>query len=61
MKKALMICLLLATTNACSKVEAPTPASPEQMMEKIAQASTPGDEHKRLEPLVGNWKTTTTF
>ena len=31
--------------------------SPEEMMAKMKDAATPGQEHKELQPLVGKWKT----
>ena len=31
--------------------------SPEEMMKKAMEAATPGESHKRLEALVGNWTT----
>lgn len=35
--------------------------SPEAMMKIMAQAATPGPEHKKLEPLVGSWNYTCKF
>ena len=62
--------------SACAtKQEAPAPApaekapvakeapqlTPEQMMSKMKEYSTPGEEHAKLAALVGNWKTESKF
>ncbi len=73
MKRALAL-LLLFSLASCGKNEQPAPApapeqkqaaapqlTPEQMMAKMKEAATPGEEHKRLAPLVGKFKSTATF
>lgn len=42
-------------------VAAPPPLSPEEAMKKMTEAATPGEAHKRLQGIVGNWKTTSSF
>ncbi len=43
-----------------AQAEKPMPQlTPEEMMQKMVEAGTPGKEHAALAPLVGRWKTTT--
>src|SRR5262249_7676884 len=41
--------------------ERKTPASPEALLKALAEAGQPGVEHKKLEPLVGQWNFTMKF
>ncbi len=76
MKKLLALLFAVTFTFGCAKKEvpvpveppvapktvtAPPPISPEEAMKKMTEAATPGEEHKRLQGIVGNWKTTSNF
>jgi len=60
-----MAAMAAAAGCAVTATEAAAPAAPpmteEQMMQKMAELATPGAAHKRLEPLIGNFKTKGTF
>jgi hypothetical protein len=62
-KYALILILLLS--SACAGRQAKSapaaPLSPETMMDKLKEAATPGEHHKQLQALVGEWKTSSTF
>ena len=40
---------------------APPQLSPDQIMSRIKAAGTPGEEHAKLQPLIGKWKTESKF
>jgi hypothetical protein len=50
--------VLYPTTQADDRK---APPSPEALLTAIAEAGKPGAEHKKLEPLVGNWNFTMKF
>src|SRR5215475_9180371 len=49
---ALLCGLLFHVTQAG---EPKTPPSPEALLKALAEAGKPGPEHKKLQPLVGQW------
>src|SRR5262245_20894808 len=48
---ALLCGVLLEVTQAQEK----PPPSPEDLLKALAEAGKPGPEHKKLQPLVGQW------
>jgi len=49
---------LVVLANLSLGQDAKAPPSPEELLKALAKAGTPGPEHKKLEPLVGNWTVT---
>jgi hypothetical protein len=59
---AAALALLLGVLVQAARAEEPkTPPSPEALLKAIAEAGKPGAEHKKLEPLVGQWTFTLKF
>jgi hypothetical protein len=49
---------LVVLANMSLGQDAKAPPSPEELLKALAKAGTPGPEHKKLEPLVGDWTLT---
>ncbi|MDM7914019.1 MAG: DUF1579 domain-containing protein [Candidatus Eisenbacteria bacterium] len=49
--------LALGSASIVRAQEAPGGMSEEEMMKKMTELATPGEQHQRLARLVGNWKT----
>lgn len=47
--------LALPALFACATTESSVPPTPEEMMEAMTQAGTPGAEHRMLDAFVGTW------
>lgn len=54
---ALALCLLLAAVLAAQEPQ----DAEQQLLEYMGKYATPGEHHRHLEKLVGNWTTETTF
>lgn len=59
----LVFLVLLSACAGSKKVEQPeaAPLSPKEMMARLEKFAAPGDPHKHLQALVGEWKTSSTF
>jgi Protein of unknown function (DUF1579) len=49
--------LFFATTNASAETSAPMDAKKQEMMKKYQAAATPGEPHKMLAGIAGQWRT----
>src|SRR5215831_18036279 len=52
---------LVVLANLSFGQDAKAPPSPQALLEALAKAGTPGPEHKKLEPFVGDWTVTVTL
>src|SRR5262245_48056445 len=60
MKRLLSVAVMLALVPAVWSDDAKK-MNPDAMMKAMADAATPGAEHKKLEPLVGTWDSVCKF
>src|SRR5262245_9052070 len=62
MRAGAVLALLSGVLLRAAHADAPkTPPSPEALLKALAEAGKPGLEHKKLQPLVGNWAFTMKF
>lgn len=58
---AAVLALLCGALFQVAHAQEKSPPSPEALLKALAEAGKPGAEHKKLQPLVGNWSFTMKF
>jgi len=61
MKKYLLVLLVFSFAACSSSDKSLEPINEAEMMARAQELASPGDGHKKLEPLVGQWKATSRF
>ena len=57
--KSLLLVVVVGLAAGAAPAQDQAPPDAAAMMEAYAQATRPGEHHKKLEPFVGEWRTTT--